>query len=217
MPEKTTEKGERPLVLASTSRYRKALLERLGLPFEVAASEVDETPLAGESPAATACRLAEAKARTVATRYRRALVIGSDQVANAWGIAIGKPGSAETAAAQLRDLSGRTVIFHTAVALVDAASQRCRVRLVDVASTFRELPPAWIANYLRLEAPYDCAGSVKSEGLGIALFERISADDPTALIGLPLIALVDMLHAEGLDVLGPSPSPLPSPRAAGRG
>ncbi len=201
MPEKTMEKGERPLVLASTSRHRKALLDRLGWPFEVAAPGIDETPLAGELPAATACRLAEAKARAVASRYAHALVIGSDQLADAGGIAVGKPGDAAGATAQLRDLSGRTVVFHTAVALVDAASQRCQLRLVDVASTFRTLSPAWIANYLRREEPYDCAGSVKAEGLGIALFERIRTDDSTALIGLPLIALVDMLHAEGIDVL----------------
>lgn len=215
MPEKTMENAKRPLVLASTSRYRKALLERLGWPFEVVAPEIDESPLADEHPADTASRLALAKARAVAARYASALVIGSDQVADVNGVAIGKPHDPAAAAAQLRDLSGRTVVFHTAVALVDAASHRGQLRLVDVASTFRQLSPDWIANYLRRETPYDCAGSVKSEGLGIALFERISADDPTALIGLPLIALVEMLHAERVDVLGSFPSPSRPVRAAG--
>lgn len=209
------ENAERPLVLASTSRYRRALLERLGWPFEVVAPETDESPLAGERPADTASRLALAKARAVAARYASALVIGSDQVAAVDGVAIGKPRNPATAAAQLRDLSGRTIVFHTAIALVDAASRRCQLRLVDVASTFRRLSPDWIANYLQRETPYDCAGSVKSEGLGIALFERIRADDPTALIGLPLIALVEMLLAERIDVLGSLAAPLRSPRAAG--
>lgn len=203
MSGKTTKNANRRLVLASTSRYRHALLHRLRIPFDVAAPEVDERELPGEAPAATACRLADAKARAVAARYEDALVIGSDQVADANGIAISKPGDHESAVAQLNALSGRTIVFHTAVALVDAATGRGQRRLVDVRSTFRTLSPAAIEHYLRREAPYDCAGAVKSEALGIALFERIESDDPTALIGLPLIALTDMLRAEGLDVLAP--------------
>jgi len=177
------------------------LLERLRVPFDVVAPEVDERELPGESPASTACRLAEAKARAVAVRLPTALVIGSDQVADANGIAISKPGNHESAVAQLRALSGQTIVFHTAVALIDARTGRLQQRLVDVRSTFRTLSPAAIEHYLRREKPYDCAGAVKSEALGIALFERIDSHDPTALIGLPLIALVDMLRVEGVDVL----------------
>lgn len=190
------------LVLASTSRYRRMLLERLSCPFEMAAPGVDEAALPGETPAATALRLAEAKARAVAAGHADALVIGSDQVAELDGRAVGKPLDHADAVAQLRAASGRTVLFHTAVALVDAASGRCRARLIDVASTFRTLSDDDIARYLAREQPYDCAGSVKSEGCGIALFERIASDDPTALIGLPLIAVVSMLREEGFDVLG---------------
>jgi septum formation protein len=201
MRAKTKQSATRPVVLASTSRYRAVLLGRLGLAFETHAPEVDEKALAGEAPASTACRLAEAKARAVASRYANALVIGSDQVADLAGVAIGKPGDHAAALAQLRRLSGRSVVFHTAVAVVDAASGRCESRLVDVATTFRNLTEASIEVYLRRETPYDCAGSIKSEGLGIALVESIRSDDPTALIGLPLIALVDLLRAEGIDVL----------------
>jgi septum formation protein len=200
MPAKTTG-NRRRLVLGSTSRYRHALLARLGLPFEVAAPGVDESALAGETPAATALRLSEAKARAVASRYPDALVIGSDQVADCAGRAVGKPGDRARALAELRALSGKTVIFHTGVALVDAASGRCQCELVDVASTFRVLSDAEINAYLDREAPYDCAGGVKSEALGIVLFERIVSDDPSALVGLPLIALARMLRAEGVDPL----------------
>jgi len=203
---KTTTNGPRRLVLGSTSRYRRALLERLGLPFVVAAPDLDETALPSETAAQTALRLAEAKARAVAAHYPDSLVIGSDQVADCAGQPIGKPGSRERAVDQLQTLSGKTVVFHTAVALVDAGSGRCRTALVDVASTFRTLSPAEIAAYLDREEPYDCAGSVKSEGLGIALFERIASDDPTALIGLPLIALTRLLREEGVDVLAPAAS-----------
>jgi septum formation protein len=204
----------RPLVLASTSRYRRALLARLGLPFDVESPRVDEAPLPRETPPAMACRLAEAKARAVAAHHASALVIGSDQVANADGIAIGKPGDHAQAVAQLTALSGRRVVFHTAVALVDAQSSRCGLRLVDVTTQFRVLTAAAIENYLRRERPYDCAGSVKSEALGIALVESIASDDPSALVGLPLIAVVDLLLAEGVDVLaadvvGPSASSAP--------
>ncbi len=196
------ENQSRPLVLASTSRYRKALLERLGLPFETRSPDVDETALPGEFPAATASRLAEAKARAVAAHYAAGLVIGSDQVANAGEVVVGKPADHRAAVEQLTILSGRSVVFHTAVAVVDAASGRCRLRLVDVTTKVRALTPAAIENYLRRERPYDCAGSIKSEGLGIALVEAIESDDPTALIGLPLIAVIDLLQAEGVDVLG---------------
>ena len=200
MSEKT--KGNaRTLVLGSTSRYRRELLARLGLPFEIAAPDVDETALPGEAPAQTALRLSEAKARAVASRYDNALVIGSDQVADCDGRAIGKPGSRDNAIALLRELSGRTVVFHTGVALIDTASGRCQRELVDVTSAFRTLSEREIETYLDKETPYDCAGGVRSEALGIALFTRITSDDPTALVGLPLIALTRMLRNEGVDAL----------------
>jgi septum formation protein len=201
MSEKTTDNLRRPLVLASTSRYRRELLERLGLPFEVAPPGVDETAYVDELPGNAARRLAEAKARAVAARFPNALVIGSDQVADADGRHIGKPGNHAQAVAQLSALSGRTVVFHTGVALVDAASGRCHSEVVDVVSTFRVLSRNTIERYLLREQPYDCAGAVKSESLGIVLFERIESDDPTALIGLPLITVVSLLRAEGVDVL----------------
>lgn len=190
----------RRLVLASTSPYRQALLERLGLPFDVAAPGTDETALAGETPAATAFRLAGAKAKGIAANHPDALIIGSDQVADCGGRPVGKPGTHERAVAQLRELSGRTVTFHTGVALLDASSGECQTALVDVRSTFRFLSDTEIEAYLRREQPYDCAGSVRSEGLGIALFESIESDDPTALIGLPLIRLTTMLRAAGVAV-----------------
>ena len=190
-----------PLILASTSRYRRELLGRLGLPFEVAAPGVDETALAGETPAVTAMRLAEAKARAVATDRDHGLVLGSDQVAACDGEAISKPETHANAVAQLRRLSGRTITFHTAVVLINAANGRVRREAVDVESTFRRLSATEIDAYLERERPYDCAGAVKSEGLGIVLFERIASDDPTALIGLPLIAVARLLRAEGIDPL----------------
>jgi septum formation protein len=191
-----------PLVLASTSRYRRELLARLGVPFETIPPGVDESARPGETPAQTALRLAVAKAAAVAGERSEGLVVGSDQVADCDGAPIGKPGSAEAAAAMLQRLSGRTVVFHTAVALMNAASGRVQSELVDVESTFRALTAAEIAAYLALERPFDCAGAVKSESLGIVLFEAIRSSDPTALVGLPLIALARMLRAEGLDVLG---------------
>jgi septum formation protein len=191
----------RPLVLASTSRYRRGLLERLGLPFTVAAPDVDEAALPGETAAATALRLAGAKARAVAAGLADALVIGSDQVADCAGTHVGKPGNRANALAQLTALSGQTVVFHTGVAVIDARSGRCHLERVDVASTFRTLTHAEIVAYVDREQPFDCAGSVKSEGLGIVLFERIVSDDPTALIGLPLMALTRLLRAEGVEVL----------------
>jgi septum formation protein len=201
MPTKTKENA-RVIVLASGSRYRRTLLERLGMPFEVIPANIDETPRPNESPGAVALRLAEAKARTIANGRFGTLVIGSDQVADLDGRHVGKPGNHDAAVAQLKALSGRTVTFHTGVAVCDADSGRCRSTLVDVVSTFRDLSDVEIDDYLRREQPYDCAGAVKSERLGIALFERIVSDDPTALIGLPLIALIDLLRAEGVAVVG---------------
>jgi len=192
----------RALVLASTSRYRRMLLERLRVDFATAAPAVDETALPGETPARTARRLAEAKARAVAAMHPSALVIGSDQVADCDGVAIGKPGSHERAVRQLAALSGHTVVFHTGLALLDAASGECQLAVVDVRSTYRVLAPAEIESYLLRDRPYDCAGSVRSESLGIALLERVESDDPTALIGLPLIRLAGMLRAAGFDLLG---------------
>lgn len=192
----------RPLVLASTSRYRRMLLERLGIPFLAVAPETDESALPGESPAATALRLAVAKARSVAPAHPQALVIGSDQVADCAGEPVGKPGTHDRAVAQLAQLSGCTVVFHTGLALLDASTGACQAELVDVRSTFRRLSSAEIETYLRRDQPYDCAGAVRSEALGIALFERIESDDPTALIGLPLIRLTAMLLAAGYPVLG---------------
>lgn len=201
MPDKTTATDPRPLILASASRYRRMLLERLGWPFEVISPNIDETATPGEEPAATARRLAIAKARHVAASAREALVLGSDQVADCDGMALSKPGSHDAAHAQLAMLSGRSIVFHTAVALIDAASHRCQLRQVDVVSHFRTLDAATIESYLAREQPYDCAGSVRSEALGIALLERIESDDPTALIGLPLISVAAMLRHEGVDVL----------------
>jgi len=204
MSTKTTTNGGRSLVLGSSSRYRRELLERLGLPFVVAVPDIDESPLPAEVPAQTALRLAESKARSVGIHFPGALVIGSDQIADCAGQAVGKPGSRAAAVAQLRALSGQTVVFHTGVAVLDTASGRCRTALVDVASTFRTLSSTEIDAYLDREAPFDCAGSVKSEGLGIALFDRIASDDPTALIGLPLIALARLLREAGVDILVPA-------------
>jgi septum formation protein len=193
----------RRVVLASTSRHRRLLLERLGIAFVAVAHRVDKAELASEKPAATAFRLAEAKARSVAKAHPDALVIGSDQVADCDGQPIGKPGTHERAVAQLTELSGRTVVFHTGLALLDMATGVCQTALVDVRSSFRFLSGAEIDAYLRRERPYDCAGSVRSEGLGIALFESIESDDPTALIGLPLIRLTSMLRVAGYSVLAP--------------
>jgi len=205
MSVKTMQKSITPpprLVLASTSRYRRELLARLGLPFDTASPRADETPLPGETPAATALRLSAEKARSVAARFPGALIIGSDQVADCDGEPVGKPGDHERAVAQLTRLSGRTVVFHTGIALLDTATGDCRLALVDVRSTFRELAADEIEAYLRRERPYDCAGSVKSEALGIALFERIESDDPSALVGLPLIRLASMLRDAGVRVPG---------------
>ncbi len=191
----------RTLILGSTSRYRRELLERLRIPFEVQSPEVDETPLQGEAPAKIAGRLALAKARAVAARFPRAVVIGSDQVADLAGQPIGKPGTHDRAVAQLRSMSGKTVVFQTAVAVVCAETGFVAQQLAAVSVRFRELGGAEIERYLRLEEPYDCAGSAKSEGLGISLLEAIDSDDPTALVGLPLIRTAAMLRQAGLDLL----------------
>jgi 7-methyl-GTP pyrophosphatase len=186
------------LILASGSRYRQALLQRLGLPFTVVAPAIDETPRPGERPAETAIRLAEAKARAVASKHPDALIIGSDQVAEFHGEPVGKPRDPVHALELLHTMGGHTVTFHTAVALLNARTGVCRNALVDVVSTFRHLDDAALEAYLDRDQPFDCAGAVKSEGLGIALFTRIASDDPTALIGLPLIRLIDLLEAEGV-------------------
>ncbi|TFY96515.1 Maf family nucleotide pyrophosphatase [Ramlibacter rhizophilus] len=191
----------RPVVLGSTSRYRRELLQRLHLGFEVASPEVDETPLPGETPEALARRLAVAKARAVAARYPQAAVIGSDQVADLDGQALGKPGTHERAFEQLTRMSGRCVVFHTAVAVVCQATGFERLSLAPVQVRFRTLAPQEIDAYLRAEQPYDCAGSAKSEGLGIALLDSIDSDDPTALVGLPLIRTCALLREAGVRLL----------------
>ena len=194
--------AQRALVLGSTSRYRQELLQRLRIPFTVAAPDVDETPQPGEAPAALAQRLALAKAHAVAAAFPDAVVIGSDQVADLDGLPLGKPGTHERAVAQLRQMRGRTVVFQTAVAVVCQASGFEQASLAAVKVRFRELTDETIENYLRAEQPYDCAGSAKSEGLGIALLEAIDSDDPTALVGLPLIRTCRLIEAAGIRLLG---------------
>ena len=193
----------RRIVLASTSRYRRELLERLRLPFEVRSPDVDETPLAGERPIQLARRLALAKADAIAGRDNEAVVIGSDQVADLDGRSIGKPGDHAGATSQLRSMSGRTVLFHTAVAVVCRATLFRAVDIASVSVRFRALGDGEIERYLRSEQPYDCAGSAKAETLGIALLDSIGSDDPTALIGLPLIRTCALLRRAGIDPLGP--------------
>jgi septum formation protein len=189
-----------PLVLASTSPYRRTLLERLNLPFETARPDVDETAHPKETPAELALRLAEAKAEAVAGAHPRALIIGSDQVAVLDGRQLSKPGTHENAVAQLRAMSGKSVDFFTAVAVHDSARKLTHRRLVPTTVEFRELSDGLIERYLRAEQPYDCAGSAKAEGLGIVLIKKIEGEDPNALIGLPLIALVDLLREHGYPV-----------------
>jgi len=192
----------RTLILGSTSRYRKELLSRLQIPFETAAPDVDETPHIDESPKDLALRLALAKARAVALKNPEAIVIGSDQVADLEGAPLGKPGNHANATLQLQRMRGKTVIFQTALSVVCIATGYQRTDLAEVKVKFRDLSDAEIESYLRAEEPYDCAGSAKSEGLGIALLDAIENDDPTALIGLPLIRTARMLRAAGLDLLG---------------
>lgn len=189
------------LILASTSPYRRELLARLGLPFEVANPQTDESPLPGEMPEALALRLSEAKARAVAAASPEALIIGSDQVATVDGNIFGKPGTHHRAVEQLRTLSGKTVNFFTGICLFNARTGVSEVRGVPTLVTFRELTDAEINNYLQREPAYNCAGSAKSEGLGIALLSSMQGDDPNALVGLPLIALCDMLRRQGVAVL----------------
>ncbi|MBS0444579.1 MAG: septum formation inhibitor Maf [Proteobacteria bacterium] len=189
------------LILASTSRYRRELLIRLRLPFDVVSPEVDETAHPGEPPSALAERLALAKARAVADRYPNAVVIGSDQVADHGGLAIGKPGTHERAVEQLRAMRGHSIVFHTAVAVVHATRGFVAQARVPVTVRFRPLTDAEIEHYLRAEEPYDCAGSAKAETLGIALLDAIESDDPTALVGLPLIRTCALLREAGIDPL----------------
>jgi septum formation protein len=193
------------LVLASSSAYRKELLSRLQLPFDVAVPDIDESPLPGETPSTTALRLAREKAAAVAAKLPGSIVIGSDQVATLDDEQIGKPGNHANALAQLQKMRGREVIFHTALCLLDNRDGRdphsdSAAQLADIQTrvTFRDLPDAELDAYLRIEQPYDCAGSAKNEALGIAILERIDSTDPTALTGLPLIALTGMLRNLGI-------------------
>ena len=200
MSEALSPHANRLLVLGSSSPYRRELLSRLRLPFDVAVPDVDETPGPGERPQELARRLALAKARAVAAKFPQAVVIGSDQVADHAGEPLGKPGTHDKAVAQLRRMRGETVVFQTAVAVVCAESGFEQLDLAPVKVRFRDLSDAEIQTYLLAEQPYDCAGSARSEGLGIALLEAIESDDPTALVGLPLIRTCRMLRAAGLQV-----------------
>jgi septum formation protein len=193
---------QRALILGSTSRYRRELLERLRIPFDVVSPDVEETPLAGEAPHALASRLALAKAKAVAALYPHAVVIGSDQVADLHGEPLGKPGNHERAVGQLQRMRGQTVVFQTAVSVVCVDSQFEQTELAQIKVRFRDLSDAEIEAYLRAEEPYDCAGSAKSEGLGIALLDAIENDDPTALIGLPMIRTARLLREAGIDLWG---------------
>lgn len=189
------------LILASTSPYRRELLGRLKLPFEVCSPEVDETPLPGETPEETAYRLAIAKARSAAKDFPDALIIGSDQVATLDGLQLGKPHTHDNAVRQLTLMRGRSVVFHTALCLYNSRTGNTQVKVVPFTVHFRNLSDAQIERYLAKEQPYNCAGSAKSEGLGIALIEKMDGDDPNALIGLPLIALIEMLGNEDMAVI----------------
>lgn len=189
------------LVLASTSSYRRELLLRLKIPFQVFSPGIDESPRAGEAPRDTALRLSREKALAARDQFPDALIIGSDQVAVLDGIQLGKPGNRENAQRQLRSASGREVVFHTAVSLVNARTARVQSEVIAVTVRFRRLSDDLIQRYLDKEQPYDCAGSARSEGVGIALCERIESRDPTALIGLPLITVVSMLEKEGFSVV----------------
>lgn len=188
------------VILASGSAYRRELLHRLGLPFEVWAPDVDESPFAGEAPRATAVRLARSKAMAGTARFPEAWVIGSDQVADHAGLPIGKPGTLAAARVQLQAMSGETVWFHTALCLARPHHGGCREDVVTTEVAYRPLTSAEIDRYLGREPALDCAGSAKSEGLGIALLERLRGDDPTALVGLPLVSLAAMLRAEGFEL-----------------
>ncbi len=191
----------RPLILASTSPYRQQLLARLGLPFATVDPALSEALLPDEHPDAAALRLAEAKARAAAERHPHALIIGSDQVASVDGCVYGKPGTHQRAVAQLRQLRGRRVRFFTGVCLLDTDNDQAQVCGVPTTVTFREVDDDEIEAYLRREQPYNCAGSARAEGLGIAVISRIEGDDPTALIGLPLIKLCELLRNAGVAVI----------------
>ena len=192
---------QRPLILGSTSRYRRELVERLNLPFTTVSPEVDETPLPGEAPGALALRLALAKAHAVAALHPEAIVIGSDQVSDLHGQPMGKPGTHERAVEMLRAMRGQTVMFHTAVAVVCQATGFAQSDVAVIRTVFRsDLSDDAIERYLRAEQPYDCAGSAKSEGLGISLLDAIHSDDPTALIGLPMIRTCRMVRAAGIEL-----------------
>lgn len=189
------------LILASSSIYRRELLERLQLPFTVVSPDVDETPLPGEAPEDTALRLAQEKARKVGKNYQQALIIGCDQVATQDGLQLGKPLIHDNAVKQLRMMRGRSVTFHSALCLYNASTDSMQAEVVPYVVEFRDLSDAQIENYLHKEQPYHCAGSAKSEGLGIALIAAMQGDDPNALIGLPLITLISMLQNEGVNVI----------------
>jgi len=189
------------LILASSSPYRKELLARLNLPFETMSPEIDESSLTNELPQDTALRLAQLKARKIAESYSQALVIGCDQVATLDGLQLGKPGTHENAVKQLKMMRGRTVTFHSALCLYNAETQHMQAEVVPYEVTFRELTDEQIERYLRIEEPYNCAGSAKSEGLGIALIASMHGTDPNALIGLPLIKLISMLQNENVSVI----------------
>lgn len=189
------------IILASSSIYRRELLSRLQIPFECISPEVDETPLKDESPADTALRLAQVKARKVANSYPNALIIGCDQVATLDGTQLGKPYTHENATKQLRMMRGREVTFHSALCVFNAKTQHMQAEVVPYVVQFRALSDAQIQNYLIKEQPYQCAGSAKSEGLGIAIIEKMTGDDPNALIGLPLIKLIDMLQNQRVFVI----------------
>ena len=190
------------LILASSSRYRKELLSRLHMPFETATPDIDETPVDGEEPEETALRLAKEKARAIASIFPNALVIGSDQVATLDGEHIGKPGTHDNALQQLKKMRGRKVVFHTALCLWDGRAtgpaDQAQIENVKTFVSFRDLSDHELDAYLRIEQPYDCAGSAKNEGLGIAIIERMESTDPTALTGLPMIALCSMLRRAGV-------------------
>ena len=191
----------RCLILASSSRYRQELLAKLGLPFAAAAPAIDESARPGETPTALSRRLAEEKARALAERFPAHLIIGSDQVAMLDGVQFGKPGNAERTASQLRAASGKTVEFFTSVCVLDSAKGLARTDIDQTLAHFRTLTDAQIEGYVEKERPFDCAGGFKSEGLGIALLERLETADPNALVGLPLIRLVGLLEKFGVDIL----------------
>ena len=202
--------NEFQLILASTSVYRRELLSRLQIPFSIASPDVDETPFTGELPEDTAERLAQLKARAVKDQFKKALIIGSDQVAMLDGVQLGKPHTHENAVKQLQFMRGKTVVFHTALCLYNNWSGNTQTTVVPYKVKFRKFTDEQIERYLLKEQPYNCAGSAKTEGLGITLIEKLQGDDPNALIGLPLITLIDMLLNEGVDVLSWNPDTIES-------